>query len=355
MDAVSLLAEVLARGGSDLHLIAGAPPAIRLHGAIERMDFPVLDGPTCDEMVRSLLNDAHKAKLDREWQISVSLEIEDPRNKSPLGHFRVSVHLRGGFAEAAIRVTPRRVRTPEELGLPPIMKELALRDSGLILVTGPTGQGKTTTFNSLIDHINQRRKLKIITIEDPVEYRHPHRESVVVQLEVGGDTHSFAEALRHALREDPDVICVGEMRDLETISTALTAAETGHLVLATLHTPSAVGTLSRIIDVFPAGQQEQVKVQLASVLTAVITQRLLPRADGRGRVLATEVLICTDAVRNQIREQKFHQVQNVMATSRAQGMQRLEDNLRQLLESGAITRVVAAGAANDVRAIQDLL
>ena len=355
MDVHSLLAEVLAKGGSDLHLIAGAQPSMRLHGAIQRMDYPALDGPTCDQMVRAILAHHHAETLDREWQISVSLELEDPRTQTPIGHFRVSVHLRGGIAEAAIRVTPRRIRTPEELGLPPVMKELVLRDSGLILVTGPTGQGKTTTFNALIDHINQRRKLKIVTIEDPVEFRHQHQQSVVVQLEVGADTHTFADALRHALREDPDVICVGEMRDLETIATALTAAETGHLVIATLHTPSAVGTLSRIIDVFPAGQQEQVKVQLASVLTAVITQRLLPRADGRGRVLATEVLICTDAVRNQIREQKFHQVQNVMATSRAQGMQRLEDHLRQLLETGAISRAVAAGAANDVRAIQDLL
>lgn len=355
MDAFSLLAEVLARGGSDLHLIAGAPPAIRLHGSIQRMEYPTLDAETCDRLVRSVLPEHHVASLLRDWQISVSLQLDDPRTQTPLGHFRVSVHLRGGLAEAAIRVTPRRIRSPEELGLPPVVKDLVLRDSGLILITGPTGQGKTTTFNALIDHINQRRKVKILTIEDPVEYRHQHRESVVIQLEVGADTRTFAEALRHALREDPDVICVGEMRDLETIATALTAAETGHLVLATLHTPSAVGTLSRIIDVFPAGQQEQVKVQLASVLTAVVTQRLLPRADGRGRVLATEVLICTDAVRNQIREQKFHQVQNVMATSRAAGMQRLEDHLRQLLDSGAISRAVAAGAANDVRAIQDLL
>ncbi len=355
MDAIDLLAEVLAKGGSDLHLVAGAPPIARVHGSLVRLDYPPLDGSACDTMVRALLPRHHAEALDRDWQVSVSIELEDPRSKTPLGHFRVSVHLRAGVAEAAIRVTPRRVRSPDELGVPPVLKDLALRDTGLILITGPTGQGKTTTFNALIDHINQRRKVKIFTIEDPVEYRHQHAHAVVCQLEVGRDTKTFAEALRHALREDPDVICIGEMRDLETIATALTAAETGHLVLATLHTPSAVGTLSRIIDVFPAAQQDQVKVQLASVLTGVISQRLLPRADGRGRVLATEVLICTDAVRNQIREEKYHQVANVMSTSRAVGMQRLEDHLRQLLEQGVISRAVAASSANDVRAIQDLL
>ncbi|MBM4368030.1 MAG: PilT/PilU family type 4a pilus ATPase [Deltaproteobacteria bacterium] len=355
MEVIEMLAEVLARGGSDLHLVAGAPPMARVHGSLVKLERPALDAQSCDRIVRAMLPHHHAETLDREWQASVSLEFEDPRTQAPLGHFRVSVHLREGVAEAAIRVTPRRVRTPDELGVPPVLKDLALRDTGLILITGPTGQGKTTTFNALVDHINQRRKVKIVTIEDPVEYRHPHGQAVVVQLEVGRDTKTFADALRHALREDPDVICVGEMRDLETIATALTAAETGHLVLATLHTPSAVGTLSRIIDVFPAAQQDQVKTQLSSVLTAVIAQRLLPRADGRGRALATEVLVCTDAVRNQIREEKYHQVQNVMATSRAMGMQRLEDHLRQLLEAGIISRAVAASAANDVRAIQDLL
>ncbi|GDX82845.1 twitching motility protein PilT [Deltaproteobacteria bacterium] len=355
MDVQELLAQVLAAGGSDLHLVAGVAPSMRVHGDIKALPVPALDGPTCDQLVRSLLQHHQLEALDRDWQVSVSVEVDDPRTNTLLGHFRVSVHLREGVAEAAIRVTPRRTRSPDELGLPQVLKELALRDSGLILITGPTGQGKTTTFNALVDYINQRKRVKVITIEDPIEYRHQHRQAVIVQLEVGRDTRSFAEALRHALREDPDVICVGEMRDLETIATALTAAETGHLVLATLHTPSAVGTISRIIDVFPGAQQDQVKVQLANTLTAVIAQRLLPRADGRGRVLATEVLIATDAVRNLIREQKLHQMHNVMATSRALGMQRLEDHLRLLLEQGTVSRSVAAMAANDVRAIADLL
>jgi twitching motility protein PilT len=355
MDVLDLVADVLARGGSDLHLVAGAPPTMRLHGDIRPLDHPALDRPTCDNLVRSLLQHHHLEQLEREWHLSVSVELDDPVGRQRMGHFRVSVHLREGIAEAAIRVTPRRVRSLDELGVPNIFKDLALRDSGLILVTGPTGQGKTTTFNALIDYINQRKKVKIVTIEDPVEYRHAHRQAIIVQLEVGSDTRSFPAALRHALRQDPDVICIGEMRDLETIAIALTAAETGHLVLATLHTPSAMGTVSRIIDVFPGHQQEQVKVQLAATLTAVVTQRLLPRSDGRGRVLATEVLVANDAVRNLIREQKLHQLHNAMVTGRSSGMQRLEDHLRYLLEQGVVSRSVAAMAANDVRAIQDLL
>ncbi len=355
MDVVELLAQVLAAGGSDLHLVAGAPPTMRVHGEIRSLAGEPLDKPGCDALVRSLLQHHQLEALDRDWQISVSTEVQDPRTDAVLGHFRVSVHLRDGVAEAAIRVTPRRTRTPDELGLPPILRELVMRDSGLILVTGPTGHGKTTTFNALIDQINLRRKVKIVTIEDPIEFRHQHRKALVVQLEVGSDAHSFAAALRHALREDPDVICVGEMRDLETIATALTAAETGHLVLATLHTPHAAGTISRIIDVFPAGQQDQVRVQLANTLTAVVAQRLLPRADGRGRVLAAEVLVATDAVRNLVREQKLHQLHNVMSTQRAQGMQRLEDHLRVLLEQGLIARNVAAMAATDPRILADVL
>ena len=355
MDVLDLVADVLGRGGSDLHLVAGAPPTMRLHGQILPLDRPPLDRSACDALVRSLLQHHHLEQLERDWQISVSVELDDPMGRRTMGHFRVSVHLRDGVAEAAIRVTPRRVRSLDELGVPAIFKELVLRDAGLILVTGPTGQGKTTTFNALIDYVNQRKKVKIVTIEDPVEYRHNHRQAIVVQLEVGADTRTFPGALRHALRQDPDVICIGEMRDLETIATALTAAETGHLVLATLHTTNAASTISRIIDVFPAAQQAQVKVQLANTLTAVVSQRLLPRADGRGRILATEVLVVTDAVRNLIREHKLHQLHNVMSTGRALGMQRLEDHLRVLLEQGMITRSVAAMAATDPRIIQDLL
>ncbi|MFN7145422.1 MAG: type IV pilus twitching motility protein PilT, partial [Myxococcota bacterium] len=327
--------------------------SIRVHGEIRPLAHPPLDGPACRALVEALLDDEHRAELKSAWQTCFSVAPE--LDGAPLGHFRVSVHLRDGVPEAAVRVTPERVRSLEELGLPPVLRDLVLRDTGLLLITGPTGQGKTTTFNALIDVMNGRQRRKIVTIEDPVEFRHRHDRSLVVQLEVGTDTRSFPDALRHALREDPDVICIGEMRDLETIATALTAAETGHLVLATLHTPSAMGTINRIIDVFPASQQSQVRVQLASTLAGVVSQRLLPRADQRGRVVACEVLVATDAVRNQIREDKLHLLQNVLATGRALGMQRLEDHLRALLEAGRVTRAAAAAAANDVRAIADLL
>jgi twitching motility protein PilT len=354
VNVYELLAETVRAGGSDLHLLVGAPPSIRVHGAIRALPQPTLDAATCRALVDALLDDEHRAELDARWHACLSIAPTGP-DGVPMGHFRVSVHLRDKVPEAAIRVTPERVRTLEELGLPATLREFVLRDTGLVLITGPTGQGKTTTFNALIDLMNRRTHRKILTIEDPVEYRHRHERSLVVQLEVGTDTRTFAEALRHSLREDPDVICVGEMRDLETISTALTAAETGHLVLATLHTPSATGTINRIIDVFPSSQQAQIRVQLAATLTGVISQRLLPRADQRGRVLGCELLLSNDAVRNLIREDKLHLLPNVLATGRAQGMQRLEDHLRVLLESGTITRAAAAAAANDPRVIADLL
>lgn len=354
MDIHHLLQETLRAHASDLHLLVGAPPSMRIHGAIRAMDYPTLAPMICDGLVRSMLNDDLATSLARDWQLCFTYAPRDADGQ-PLGHFRVSIHLRDGVAEAAIRVTPSRARTITELGISPNFADLCLKDSGLILITGPTGHGKTTTLNALIHHMAQRTRRKIMTIEDPVEYRHPHGQSLLVQLEIGSDVHSFGAALRHALREDPDVICIGEMRDLETISTALLAAETGHMVLATLHTPSAIGTMNRIIDVFPASAQPQVRVQLAATLTAVISQRLLPRADGRGRVLAAEVLLCNDAVRTHIREDKMHLTANVLTTSRSLGMQRLEDHLRQHLESGTITRQVAASAANDPRILADLL
>ncbi|MDP2317593.1 MAG: PilT/PilU family type 4a pilus ATPase [Pseudomonadota bacterium] len=354
MTVLALLEETLAAGASDLHLLVGAPPSIRVHGDIHALAHPPLDAATCRALVEPLLDGERSATLRAEWQVCFSM-APTAADGGRIGHFRVSVHLRDGVPEAAIRVTPQRVRTLEELGLPPVLRDLMMRDTGLVLVTGPTGQGKTTTFNALIDEVNTRQRRKVITIEDPVEYRHRHDRSIIVQLEVGTDTRSFPDALRHALREDPDVICIGEMRDLETISTALTAAETGHLVLATLHTPSAIGTINRIIDVFHPSQQAQVRVQLASTLAGVVSQRLLPRADQRGRVVACEVLLATDAVRNQIREDKVHLMHNVLATGRALGMQRLEDHLRVLLETGRVSRSAAAAAANDVRVIADLL
>lgn len=320
MDVQELLAQVLAAGGSDLHLVAGVAPSMRIHGDIKALPVPALDGPTCDQLVRSLLQHHQLEALDRDWQVSVSVEVDDPRTNSLLGHFRVSVHLREGVAEAAIRVTPRRTRSPDELGLPQVLKELALRDSGLILITGPTGQGKTTTFNALVDYINQRKRVKVITIEDPIEYRHSHRQAVIVQLEVGRDTRSFAEALRHALREDPDVICVGEMRDLETIATALTAAETGHLVITTLHAGSTAEALSRIVASFSADAQPSVAAALAETLIAVVNQRLTFRADLGIRLPECEVLVNNDAVKATIRQSAFGRLQTMIQTSGGDGM-----------------------------------
>jgi twitching motility protein PilT len=354
MDINTLLGETLRMHASDLHLLVGAPPSVRVHGSIRALDYPVLEPMICDALVRGMLNDELATTLAKDWQLCFTYSPRDDQGVV-LGHFRVSVHLREGAAEAAIRVTPSRARTVLELGIPPILAELVLRDSGLVLVTGPTGSGKTTTMNALVHHISMRSRRKIVTIEDPVEYRHPHGQSLIVQLEVGTDIRDFASALRHSLREDPDVICIGEMRDLETISTALTAAETGHLVLATLHTPSAIGTINRIIDVFPAAAQPQIRVQLAATLSAVISQRLLPKADGRGRVAACELLIANDAIRTHIREDKTHLTANVLATQRANGMQRLEDHLRYLLDNNLISRQIAAASANDIRIIADLL
>lgn len=354
MNLDTLLSETMRLQASDLHLVVGAPPSVRVHGVIRHLEYPVLDPMRCDELVRGILNDDLATQLAKDWQLCFTHAMKGEDGKF-VGHFRVSVHLRDGVAEASIRVTPARARTLHELGMPPILGELCLRDAGLILVTGPTGSGKTTTMNSLIQHMSIRTRRRIVTIEDPVEFRHPHGHCLITQLEVGSDVHSFAGALRHALRQDPDVICVGEMRDLETISTALTAAETGHLVLATVHTPSAIGTINRIIDVFPSAAQPQIRVQLAAALTAVVSQRLLPRQDGRGRVVACELMVANDAIRTQIREDKMHLTANVLATSRAAGMQRLEDHLRVLLESGTISRQTAAYSANDVRIIADLL
>ncbi len=349
-----LLAETARQRASDLHVVAGAPPTIRLHGALRSLAYPALTATACDELVRSILSPMQAEALRRDLHLCFT-HVPRGEDGQVLGHFRVAVHMREGVAEAAIRSTPAGIRSPVELGLPPGFADFAQRDTGLVLITGPTGSGKTTTMNCLIDQINQRQRRKIVLIEDPVEYRHSHQLGLVVQIEVGIDMHSFAAALRHGLREDPDVIAIGELRDPETIATALTAAETGHLVLATLHTPSAVATVHRVLDALPAASQAQARAQLAASLSVVLAQRLLPRADGRGRVLACELMIANDAIRNLIREDRMHLAQNVIITSRSVGMYRLEDQLRLLLEQGTISRHVAAAAANDPRIIADLL
>ncbi len=316
---------------SDVHLVRGLAPIYRINGEIRPTEAPPLDAETLTEMVHSLLSERQKSVLEERWQLCFSRYIEG------VGRLRASIYMRSGIPELAIRICETHVRTLEELALPPIVQELTRRPSGLILVTGPTGVGKTTTLNYMIDLINNERRTKIITIEDPIEYVHENRKSVIIQQEVMTDVKSFREALTHVLRQDPDVVAIGEMRDLETIETALVAAETGHLVLATLHTPDAVQTIQRIYSVFPASQQNAIVVQLANSLQAIIAQKLLPRADGKGRIISCEVCIATPAVRNHIREQQPHLLYSEMQTGRKYHMQTMDQSLLELYQRGEIT------------------
>ncbi|MBM3334227.1 type IV pilus twitching motility protein PilT [Candidatus Sumerlaeota bacterium] len=316
---------------SDLHLTAYAPPMLRIDGELEPLDLPPLTPNETQRLIYSLLNDTQKQKFELNWELDLSIEVAD------IGRFRVNVHKQRGSVEASFRVVNEEVRTIRQLGLPPIVEELARRDNGLILITGPTGSGKTTTLAAMINEINDEQRCVIVTIEDPIEYIHRNRRSIVKQREIGADTKSFADALRHVLRQDPDVISIGEMRDLETIQTALTAAETGHLVLATIHTPDALQTVDRIIDVFPPYQQQQVRIQVAATLQGIIAQQLLPIPGNRGRVVACEILIANIAARKIIRSAKTEQLITLMQTSYEQGMITMDKSLKNLYQQGMIT------------------
>ncbi len=363
MEIHELLQYAVDHQASDLHLTAGVRPTLRIWGRLVPIPhYPVLTPEDTYQLAYSMMNAFQKQKFERTWELDLSYGV------SGLGRFRVNVYRQRGAVGVAIRVIPHQIPTLEELNLPPILVELTRRPRGLILVTGPTGQGKSTTLAAMIDRINGERSCHIVTIEDPIEYLHEHKRSIVNQRELGFDTQSFPNALRAALREDPDVIMIGEMRDLETIALALTAAETGHLVLATLHTGTASQSVDRIIDVFPPHQQQQVRVQLASVLEAVISQQLLPnqlflrrygslerlvaaRQEGSvrtavrawptleeiGRVPAVEVMIATPAIRNLIREGKVHQIDSAIQTGRECGMQTMDQSLRDLYERGLIS------------------
>ena len=339
MDVVELLQLAIERGASDLHLAVGAPPVVRIHGELVRTDRPQLTREDSKRLVYSLLTDTQKAHFEREQELDFSIAIEG------LGRFRVNVHYQRGSIEAAFRIVPLRIRTLEELGLPGVVAELTRKPNGLVLVTGPTGVGKTTTLAAMIDRINHERSALIIVIEDPIEYIFQHGRSIVKQREVYSDTKSFAEALRRSLRQDPNVIVVGEMRDLETIATALTAAETGHLVLATLHTPDAPQTIDRIIDVFPPYQQQQVKIQLADCLQGVVSQQLLPRVDEPGRVVACEIMMATPAVRHLIREHATEQLPTVIQTGGQHGMCTMDYSLKALYHQGRISYETAVSRA----------
>ncbi|WP_258359261.1 type IV pilus twitching motility protein PilT [Moorella sulfitireducens (nom. illeg.)] len=326
----AILQAAAAAGASDVHLTTGLPPVFRVHGELRvQRQWEPLDAAMTAALVRPMVGEKWEA-FQKTGEIDLAYSLPG------VSRFRVNVFHQRGSIGAAIRLIPRDIPGLETLGLPPVVAELAEKHHGLILVTGPTGSGKSTTLAAMVDKINRERSCHIITLEDPIEYLHQHRRSIVNQREIGSDTKSFASALRAALRQDPDVILVGEMRDQETIATAITAAETGHLVLATLHTSSAVQSVDRIIDVFPPHQQGQIRIQLADTLEGVITQQLLPRADRKGLVAAVEVLIATPAVKNLIREGKTHQIVSIMQTGARYGMQTMDMALRQLLNSGVI-------------------
>src|SRR5689334_19345653 len=320
-----LLERMVEANASDLHVTTETPPAIRVRGEVERLEgFDALNGEQTQQLLYRILSSEQQKNFEIARQLDFSYSIPG------LARFRVNVYFQRESIGAAFRLIPTELKTLEELGIPTSLHVLTERPRGLVLVTGPTGSGKSTTLAALIDEINRKRAEHILTIEDPIEFVHRHKRCVVNQREIGVDATSFAEALRAALRQDPDVILLGEMRDLETISTALTAAETGHLVFATLHTQSAPGTIDRVIDAFPAEQQDQIRIQLAATLEGVVTQALLPTADGQGRVAALEILFPDDAVRNLIRQAKIEQVYSVMQTNTARGMQTMEQALADL-------------------------
>jgi twitching motility protein PilT len=331
-----LLENMVARGASDLHVTVGAEPTVRVMGQLERLrEFDRLSPDETQRLLYRMLSTEQQKHLEVKRQIDVSYSIPG------LARFRVNVYFQRESIGAAFRMIPAELKTLADLGMPKVISELGQKPRGLVLVTGPTGSGKSTTLAALIDEINESRADHIMTIEDPIEFLHRHKRCIVNQREIGPDATSFAEALRGALRQDPDVILLGEMRDLETIATALTAAETGHLVFATLHTQDAPSTVDRLIDVFPAAQQEQVRVQIAATLQGVVTQTLLPRLDGAGRVPAVEILLPDDAVRNLIRQAKIEQVYSVMQTGTQRGMQTLEQHLADLVAHGIVAVDVA--------------
>src|SRR4051794_27611531 len=345
-----LLEQLVARGASDLHISIASPPAIRVRGHIERLEgYEPLTPDDTRALLYRILNSEQQKQFEIKRQLDFAYSIPG------LARFRVNIYYQREAVGAAFRVIPTDIKSAEELGLPAVLHDLAQQPRGIVLVTGPTGSGKSTTLAAMIDEINRTRAEHILTVEDPVEFVHKHKKCIVNQREIGPDAVSFAEALKAALRQDPDVILVGEMRDLETISTALTAAETGHLVFGTLHTQSAPSTIDRIIDVFPAEQQEQVRIQIANSLQGVVTQALLPTADGTGRVPALEILLPDDAVRNLIRQGKVEQIYSVMQTNTSRGMQTMEQSLGDLIMRRVVDLDVGLSRSSRPRQLIGLL
>jgi twitching motility protein PilT len=341
MEMIEILKATVQKGASDLHLVIGQSPMVRVDGQLQAMkEFPVLTADESRRIIYSLLSDPQRIRFEQDWELDFSVSVDS------VSRFRANILLEKKGVEAVLRVINNHIPSPEELQLPPVIIDLANQSRGLVLVTGPTGSGKSTTLACLINLINEKRKEHILTVEDPIEFVYENKNCVIRQRELGQQTQSFAAALKHALRQDPDVVLIGEMRDLETISAALTVAETGHLVFATLHTTDAAQTVDRIIDVFPAHQQQQVRTQLSTCLKAVISQTLLPKVGGKGRVAAREIMLVTPAVSNLIREGKTHMIYGAIDTSARVGMISLDKSLAELARKGLITPAEALAKAN---------
>jgi twitching motility protein PilT len=344
-----LLAALLDIDGSDLHLTAGAPPTVRVHGELEALSYPKLTPRSLQGMIYAILPQKLRERFEQELELDMSYSLPGK------ARFRVNVYQQRDAIGAAFRLIPFEIKKLDDLGLPAVVADLARFPRGFVVVTGPTGSGRSTTLAGMVDVVNTERAGHIMTVEDPIEFLHKHKKCIVNQREVGADTHGFGQALKHVLRQDPDVILVGEMRDLETISTAITAAETGHLVFATLHTQDAPQTIDRIIDVFPPHQQQQVRVQLATTLQGVVTQQLIQTSDGQGRVVASEVLVATPGIRNLIREGKVHQIYSAMQAGGRYGMQTMDMSMAGHVKAGRITQQMAFERCHDPEELQRLV
>src|SRR3954464_8058142 len=348
-DFADVMLETMRQGASDLHLTAGSAPLIRIRGQLIPLDTPILTPQAVREVVYSILTDEQRKRLENDWQIDFAYSLPGA------ARFRVNAYFQRASIGAAFRLIPSEMPALDSLDLPPVLRDLTKKPRGFVLVTGPTGSGKSTTLAAMLDAINEERHEHIMTIEDPIEFLHKHKNCIVNQRELGADAKSFGLALKAALRQDPDVILVGEMRDLETISTALTAAETGHLVFATLHTQDTAQTVDRIIDVFPSHQQGQVRMQLAVGLQGIVTQTLIPTADGAGRCLAAEILVPTAGVRNLIREGKIHQIYSLIQTGANHGMQTMDASLAALVRKGQIDMKTAESRSSNPTELRRLV